>query len=233
MYKSKPSFSTSSQSQWSQMQEVVSALCLITLDLENGISDCEVVCEHIGNTVHPYNDLCKQVNPKEGKIVESLTNLISVENKMINLIEEIIAVAETQLQVSASLAQQSTSFKTRKSNHENGEVPPPLWDANNKYQGIELHKFLQINDHIDRVCQCSQYLVRIKRAILANKNEDEDFSFSDSPEDECFAEQFMERHCRRKRSPEASVDKICNDYDATLPNFEKAIMTLNTLLVQP
>lgn len=107
-----------------------------------------------------------------------------------------------------------------------------MWDHNNKYQGIEVHKFLKINDHIERVCQCSQLLVRIKRAIIADK-EDEDFSFNNSSDDDSFAEQFMDKHCRRKISPEASVEKFCNAYDATLPNFEKAIMTINKLLVHP
>lgn len=215
-----------------QANDLLRKLQMLCVQTEQGIIDCERVCECFVQYDCPTAfDFCTDINPTEGKLAHTLTRLISIENTMLDCIEEVQSFAENKFKLFVASSTSTGPHTTHsQAPYKKGNVPP-LYSAQG-FQGIELHKYLQVNEHIDRVCECSDHLTALQELLHDTDNEEAFHVVYNTDEEDNDSVMFLRSAIGYGSRNRKTMANIGSQFEKTVQHFEKVVTSLNKLLLQ-
>eukprot|EP01027_Heterolobosea_sp_BB2_P009288 GEZU01013709.1.p1 GENE.GEZU01013709.1~~GEZU01013709.1.p1 ORF type:complete len:232 (+),score=63.60 GEZU01013709.1:286-981(+) len=128
-------------------------------------------------------ELIRESNPRFGELGEELTEIITLENTMLDIIEDVQSFLEKEIQTFADPASVLASNSNKpqslmsafiRNNYgqgaDNKQRKVPLRGEGKGSYGAQLSRFLQINDHFNRVCECNKLIVTIRKILIRTEN---------------------------------------------------------------
>lgn len=145
--------------------------------MESGIQECDTFCSVAQNggceTEDLFlTDLCMEFTPQLCILGQNLAAIINVENSFLNIIEEVCQFGEKSFFQSKFLTKWNSSSTTQRKKF---KIPNLR-----KLSPIEVHKLLQIDEHIERICRTHECISDIRDFLHSDKLSDVDINAFDS-----------------------------------------------------
>ncbi|KAL0477083.1 rdgA [Acrasis kona] len=164
--------------------EYLSVLHELGAEMEDGIQGAEALWENLTMCKSSPDDIFEmdvQLHGHEVSVfAEHLTQLIGVENTLLNIIEQYQFYLESSVSYDGDNVYRNKSSPIHVRNpsaHKKGNtcVSPNTirdipFDCSNGVT-TKLLQYLQVNSHIDRVCKCTKLFNTIRRLLMQNEEE--------------------------------------------------------------
>lgn len=208
---------TTAQERFSaQIQGIMKQYNSLYRDIERGTQRIHSIWENIVNEdlesccdVGNWELQCEIAPRQQNQICSILSRIISLENSVLNRIDDLQNFIDSLCKVdkSCNLNSPCKLFKNDEDHLDHHQVTH-LFKFDTKSQtflsALELHEFLQVNEHIDRIMNAYDMITKVK-AIVSHS-------------------------CAKGDSEESAIELIHKKFLLLLQNFESTIVTLNKCL---
>lgn len=190
----------------------------IWIEMEKGISRTQKIWENLVNLEDELQDIGhwemqREVAPKQQSLMcDILVKLIAIENSMLNRLEDLQNFIDKQFTFDVSRSSNSNPHVKIKAEEKlDHHRLIELFKYDSVIQAfphaLQLHEFLQVNEHIDRVMLAFQYIDHIKKLYHVCQSADQQEFTEDLP-----------------------LEQIHKKFQMLLQNYETTVLKLNYCL---